>query len=436
MNIYMDVDTALSEVPINILALTDDTDFKTREESVVYNQAGLDLVWNFITTAGVFTQTAVTPTIAGDYDWTNEGNAMYAIEIPVSGGASINNDTEGFGWFTGIATGILHWRGPIIGFRAAALNNALIDGGDILDVNITTIADTAQTANDNGADINAILIDTDTTIPGLIGALNDLDATETAAAIWNALLATYNAANSFGEKINAIGAIATYVDAILDEDITTHNIADSVAVEIKSHSTSTELSTHDGKLDTVDGIVDNILIDTGTTLPAEHDLLATEAKQDIIDTNVDSILVDTTRVDGLIEDSSGDRYTSKALEEAPSGTGGDATAANQTTILSNLATVDTIVDTILLDTGTDGVIVAAGSKTGYELTVSGIDDIWDEVIESTATGRQFLRILLAALAGKTTNGGTRFRDIDDTLDRIIVVTDASKNRTTITLNWS
>lgn len=126
--IWMDVDAALAEVPVNCVALTDDSDFKTREESVVYNQAGLDLVWNFVTTAGAYSQTAVTPTTGGgDYDWTNQGNGMYSIGIPASGGASINNDTEGFGWFTGYATGILPWSGPLIGFRDANLNNLLID---------------------------------------------------------------------------------------------------------------------------------------------------------------------------------------------------------------------------------------------------------------------------------------------------------------------
>jgi hypothetical protein len=126
---WMDVDVALAEVPVNLVALIDDTDFKTREESVAYNQAGMDLVWNFCTTAGAYTQTAVTPTTAGLHDWASQGNAMYSIEIPASGG-TINNDTEGFGWFTGFATGVLPWTGPIIGFRAAALNNVMIDGGD------------------------------------------------------------------------------------------------------------------------------------------------------------------------------------------------------------------------------------------------------------------------------------------------------------------
>jgi hypothetical protein len=129
-DIYFDVDSALSEVPINILPLLDDTDFKSKEESVVYNAAGLDLIWNFVTTAGAMTQTAVTPTdTGGNYDWVNQGNGFYSIEIPASGGASINNDTEGVGWFSGVATGVLPWRGPTIGFRRAALNDLFIDGG-------------------------------------------------------------------------------------------------------------------------------------------------------------------------------------------------------------------------------------------------------------------------------------------------------------------
>ncbi len=145
----MDVDTAIASAPVNKMPLIDDTDFKTIEDAVVFNQAGLALFWNFTTTAGVTTVTAVTPTSAGDYDWTDfTTSGMYGIEIPASGGASANNDTEGFGHFTGVATGILPWTGPVIGFRAAALNNALIDGGDVLDVNLTEIGGVAQSAAD------------------------------------------------------------------------------------------------------------------------------------------------------------------------------------------------------------------------------------------------------------------------------------------------
>ena len=127
-DIWMDVDTALAEVPVNLLPLIDDTNFKSIEAAIAYNAAGLTLYWHFVTAAGAYSVTAVTPTTGGNYDWTDQGDAgIYTIEIPASGGASINNDTEGFGWFTGKATGVLPWRGPVIGFRAAALNNLLIE---------------------------------------------------------------------------------------------------------------------------------------------------------------------------------------------------------------------------------------------------------------------------------------------------------------------
>ena len=129
-DIWMDVDTALAEVPVNLLPLLDDTNFKAIEDAIAYNAAGMALFWHFVTPAGTYTVTAVTPTTGGNYDWTDQGDAgIYTIEIPASGGASINNDTEGFGWFTGKATGVLPWRGPVIGFRRAALNDFMIEGG-------------------------------------------------------------------------------------------------------------------------------------------------------------------------------------------------------------------------------------------------------------------------------------------------------------------
>lgn len=136
-DLSFDVDTALSEVPVNLMPLTDATDFRTKEEAVAYDAAGMDLVWNFTTTTGVTTQTPVTPTSGGSYDWTHQGNAMYTIEIPASGGVSINNNAEGVGWFTGEATGVLPWRSPVFVFRAAAINNALVNDASITVGNVT-----------------------------------------------------------------------------------------------------------------------------------------------------------------------------------------------------------------------------------------------------------------------------------------------------------
>ena len=126
-DISFDVNVALTQVRVNKLPLTDNTDFKSLETAVAYNAAGLVLVWEFTTTAGLTTRTAVTPTTGGDYDWSHLGEAMYIIEIPASGGASINNDATGFGQFVGYADGVLPFASPIYEFRDAALNNLLID---------------------------------------------------------------------------------------------------------------------------------------------------------------------------------------------------------------------------------------------------------------------------------------------------------------------
>jgi hypothetical protein len=66
-----------------------------------------------------------------------------------------------------------------------------------------------------------------------------------------------------------------------------------------------------------------------------------------------------------------------------------------------------------------------------------VDSIHDEVVEGTLTFRQIIRILLAFAAGKSSGGGTatiKFQDVADTIPRITATTDASGNRTAITLD--
>lgn len=83
-----------------------------------------------------------------------------------------------------------------------------------------------------------------------------------------------------------------------------------------------------------------------------------------------------------------------------------------------------------------GAITAAAIATGAidadALAADAVDEIWDEVAEGAYTARQYLRLLVAALCGKTTGGGTgtcNFRDIGDTKNRIIATVDANGNRT-------
>ena len=104
---------------------------------------------------------------------------------------------------------------------------------------------------------------------------------------------------------------------------------------------------------------------------------------------------------------------------------------------TDVAAVKTDTAAILLDTGTDGVVVASASKTGYELSSAGVDAILDDVVEGTLTLRQIMRISLAALAGKSSGGGTAtllFTGADGATTRITATVDANGNRTAITVN--
>lgn len=295
-DMWMNFGIPLAEVPVNIMPLIDDTDFKTRETAIAYNAAGMDLVWNFADIFGAFTQTAVTPTTAGVHDWTHQGDGMYTLEIPVVGG-TINNDTEGFGWFTGVADGVLPWRGPVIGIRPGAINNALIEGSDELDVNVIRISGDSAAANNLEADydgtgyaktnstigtcttntdmrgtdnaatatalatvdgiVDSILEDTGTTIPAQITALNDPTAATIAAAVWDALQASHVTAGSFGEMATEVAAILADTGTDIPATLTT--IANYIDTEVAA-----------------------ILEDTGTTLPAQISALNNISVADIM----------------------------------------------------------------------------------------------------------------------------------------------------------
>lgn len=93
---------------------------------------------------------------------------------------------------------------------------------------------------------------------------------------------------------------------------------------------------------------------------------------------------------------------------------------------------------------TAGVSVTTnGDKTGYTLTAGGYDAAADalldraDAIETAWTVRKVLRIMAAAMGGKASGAATNspvYRNITDTKARITATTDASGNRTAVTLD--
>jgi len=268
-----------------------------------------------------------------------------------------------------------------------AVTDNLPDSGSLNDLaGIKAVTDNLP---DSGAlttidsNVDAILVDTGTTLPAQISALNDLAAADIQTVLETNdldhllkvahptgdpvadsildLVMNKDGSQTFDRSTDALEAIseagggstpAAIADAVWDELIAGHvgagsfgetnqlavpsaTLADYKA-DVSGLATAAALATTDGKVDTIDTVVDAIkavtdlipdagamndlaaiLVDTGTTLPAEHALLATAADLAVVDANVDAILVDTG-----------------------------------TTIPGSLATIDANVDAILVDTGT------------------------------------------------------------------------------------
>ena len=92
----------------------------------------------------------------------------------------------------------------------------------------------------------------------------------------------------------------------------------------------------------------------------------------------------------------------------------------------NRANVEDI-DDILTDTGTT-----------LPTEINAVhDDVLDAAIDGAYTVKEVLRIMVGALAGKLSGGGTTtltFRDLSDTLNRIVATVDSSGNRSAITID--
>jgi len=132
-------------------------------------------------------------------------------------------------------------------------------------------------------------------------------------------------------------------------------------------------------------------------------------------TNLLSTTTVTSILNTMIENVGGNRYKAKALETAPIST--LATSSGLITVSNKIDAVATNVDSILLDTGTDGVKV-----------------------QDVETGLSFVHAMqgLFALVCKMNGGGTttiNARDFADTKNRVTWNTDLQNNRLSVTFSF-
>ena len=282
------------------------------------------------------------------------------------------------------------------------------------------------------ANVDAILVDTGTTIPAQISALNDLSSADIQTVLETNdldhlakvahpsgdpvadtlfdLIMNKDGSQTFDRSTDALEAVseagggstpAAIADAVWDELAAGHvgagsfGLTNQTAVpsavlndykaDVSALATAANLATHDGKLDTVDTVVDAI--------KAVTDLLPDGGALTTIDSNIDAVLVDTNelqtdwtdggRLDLILDDILLDTGTT-----LPASLGTLATAAA-------LAVVDSNVDAILVDTGTSLPATLAG-------IISDISDVSDDLDDHDSDIKDELADLdLAVAAVKT-----------------------------------
>ena len=168
------VDTAIVMV---VGPCIDDTDFKSLEEAIAYDAAGMDVSMIVEKTDGTTTVTAITLTTGGTSDWTHKDGGYYEVEITAA-----QNAEEGIAYVRGVCTGVLPFESAHYDIVKANIYDSFIKGTDLLqidvtqllgtawltpgvagtpDVNTKLLGATAQTGNDVGADVNSILATVD-----------------------------------------------------------------------------------------------------------------------------------------------------------------------------------------------------------------------------------------------------------------------------------
>jgi hypothetical protein len=311
-----------------------------------------------------------------------------------------------------------------------------------------------------------------------ITGFTDLDAAGVATAVWNAATATYGSAGSYGLLVE------TNLDAKVSEagggSLTEAGIADAVWDEIlsghtASGSTGEALGAAGGAGDPwitnlpgsyTSGQAGYIL---GTNLNATVSSRASQTSVDTIDGIVDSILVDTAVIgaagagltavpwnaawDAEVQSECADALTAYGASTLTTGnipTAAAVASQVRTELTTELARVDVATSTRLATAGYSAPLDATATRaavglatanldtqlalrTGYKLASDGLDAV---VVETGLHARQALSVIAASAAGVLDGAATTsvtVKGANVATTRIAATVDADGNRSAVTL---
>ena len=228
-----------------------------------------------------------------------------------------------------------------------------------------------------------------------------------------ALESTLTAIKGAGWSDETLAALKSVIDAISSGQLDQSDIRS--AVGLASNDLDTQLAALQADLDNPSQYkadVSSLALEATLTAMkgagwTDETLKAIRDSVSVVDGNVDDILADT------------DELQSDDIPSALSAIDG------------KIDTIDSIVDGILVDTGTT-----------IPAQISGLNDLdADTILSSSIDGlyslKDVFKLMAAMLAAKASGGGTdtiTFRDLSDTLDRIIFTVDDDGNRLTATYN--
>ena len=484
---FKPVDTAIVMV---VGPCIDDTDFKSLEEAIAYDASGMDVSLIVEKTDGTTAVTAITLTTAGTSDWTHKDGGYYEIEVTAAqnaeeGIAYIRGICTGVLPFESPRYNIVKanvYDSLVKGTdvlqtdvtQLAGVAQSLTDLKDLADTGYDPVNHKIQsdliyihgsalteTAGQLAAAFTKLF---DVATPLLVAsdvmrgtdsaalaatALTDVTWTDAKAAFIDASIAAIPTTAMRGTDNAALAATA---------------LSDAVWTDAKAAFLDHSIATVDGNVDTLvsrltaarAGYLDNlsagaVALASGVDLTKIHGAALTETidgylaaafiklfdvaapllvASDVMRGTDDAALAATALTDATWTDAKA-AFLDHSIATVDTVADGIQTDLDNATdglgaLKALIDTVDGNVDDILLDTGTDGVVVASGSKTGYALTSTGAnlilkdstfalaiaDAIWDEILTgathniSTSAGRRVREIAGIAIQTGTAQAAT------------------------------
>lgn len=238
-----------------------------------------------------------------------------------------------------------------------------------------------------------------------------------AAAVLNATASSYNTAGTIGEKINDAGSAgdpwATALPGAYGAGTAGKIVGDNLNAAVGSRSSQTS----------VDDLPTNAELATALGNLNDLDAAGVRAAVGLAAANLD------TQLSGIAAFVDTEVATILSRLGVPVGASFSA----------DIAAVKAVVDGILADTGTDGVVVNAAG-----LATDAVNEIRDAIFArafsagyNSLTFDQFMKIIIVALVAKVSGmdaNSPAFRNLADNADVITGTTDANGNRTAVTLN--